>query len=191
MNLPQQSSLPMNTLDEPVYKTILRDIKTVGYKLYHVILPRGNAVSVLRDWDLWGPLLLCLLMAIMLSTSAKDDQRALVFALVFVVVWVGAGVVTINAQLLGGNLSLFQSVCVLGYCVFPLTIATFVIWVVQLFIHNLHILIKLPIVGGCLFWSTFASYGFLASSVPPSRKALAAYPVLLFYVFIAWMVVVQ
>ncbi|EFA77372.1 Yip1 domain-containing protein [Heterostelium album PN500] len=178
----QHQQMSMNTLDEPVYVTILRDIKTVGFKLYHVIIPRGNAIAVLRDWDLWGPLLLCLLMAIMLSTSAPDNQKALVFALVFVVVWVGAGLVTLNAQVLGGNLSLFQSVCVLGYCVFPLTIATFVIWIPTAFFSGLHIAIKLPIVLICLAWSIFASYGFLASSVPLSRKGLATYPVALFYI---------
>ncbi|EGG21721.1 Yip1 domain-containing protein [Cavenderia fasciculata] len=190
MDIQSQEGGFVSTLDEPVWQTIWRDIKTVGYKLYHVILPRGNAVAVLRDWDLWGPLLLCLCMAIMLSTSAQDNQRAITFALVFVVVWCGAGFVTINAQLLGGSLSLFQSVCVLGYCVFPLTISSFIIWIINR-IHSLHILIKVPIVGVCWAWSTWASYGFLANSVPPTRRLLAVYPVLLFYLVIAWLVVVQ
>ena len=32
--------------------------------------------------------------------------------------------VTLNAQLLGGKISFFQSVCVLGYCIFPLNVAS-------------------------------------------------------------------
>jgi hypothetical protein len=32
-------------------------------------------------------------------------------------------VVTVNAQLLRGKISFFQSVCTLGYCLLPLTIA--------------------------------------------------------------------
>jgi len=47
-----------------------------------------------------------------------------VFAGVFVIVWLGSGVVTINAQLLGGNISFLQSVCVLGYCIAPLALAS-------------------------------------------------------------------
>jgi hypothetical protein len=39
-----------------------------------------------------------------LSFGAKEDQTALVFAAVFVIVWCGAGVVTINAALLGGTM---------------------------------------------------------------------------------------
>lgn len=62
------------------------------------------------------------------------------FAQVFVIVWIGAMIVTLNSKLLGGNMwamsgdwsrsseltvcsfpfrSFFQSVCVLGYCLLP------------------------------------------------------------------------
>ena len=40
----------------------------------------------------------------MLSITAPAGQTALVFAAVFVIVWVGAAVVTLNAQLLGGTM---------------------------------------------------------------------------------------
>ncbi len=48
----------------------------------------------------------------------------------FVIIWTGAAVVTFNAQVLGGHISFFQSVCILGYCVFPLTLAALVLLVV-------------------------------------------------------------
>ena len=70
----------------------------------------------MRNWDLWGPLLLCLVLAIVLSRSAaskvtydatghaKDSQSAVVFASVFVIVWVGAAVISFNSRLLGARL---------------------------------------------------------------------------------------
>ena len=73
--------------------------------------------------DLWGPLLVCLLLSSTLSFTAPQSSASLVFAAVFVIVWCGAAMVTVNAQLLGGSISFFQSVCILGYCVFPLTIS--------------------------------------------------------------------
>ena len=76
--------------------------------------------------DLWGPLLVCLLLSSILSATAPGDSASLVFAAVFVIVWCGAAAVTINAQLLGGTISFFQSVCILGYCVFPLTISSII-----------------------------------------------------------------
>jgi hypothetical protein len=39
-----------------------------------------------------------------LSWSAPDDQTSLVFAAVFVIFWCGAGIVTLNGALLGGNM---------------------------------------------------------------------------------------
>eukprot|EP01047_Picozoa_sp_COSAG01_P116065 COSAG01_NODE_44732_length_416_cov_0.671924_1_plen_110_part_01 len=77
---------------------------------------KGN----IKKWDLWGPLVICMLLAILLSIWSPADQAATVFCAVFGIIWVGAAVVTLNAQLLEGRISFFQSVCVLGYCVFPL-----------------------------------------------------------------------
>lgn len=140
------------TLDEPVSATFvralsglrktplgttsprhaqMRDLRMVGTKLWHVLLPKGGSqdtLKALRDWDLcawpvalcgsalpahWsalplldtgGPLLLCLALSISISASASVDQTSLVFAAVFVLVWSGAAVVSLNAQLLGGSM---------------------------------------------------------------------------------------
>ncbi|CDF38626.1 unnamed protein product [Chondrus crispus] len=57
----------------------------------------------LRDWDLWGPFFICMSLAVMLSLKAHDDA-SVVFSVIFIIVWVGAAVITINGQLLGGKL---------------------------------------------------------------------------------------
>jgi len=185
--------IPQNTLDEPVTTTILRDVKKIGVKLWHVILPRGKAQAALRDWDLWGPLFLCLALAIVLS--AKTKEHALVFALVFVIVWCGSGVITLNAQLLGGKLSFFQSMCVLGYCIAPLTLAALVCLLINIaktgLSPKIYYFIIVLITIGAFIWSTIASLGFLSGMVPPSRKLLAVYPVVLFYFVIGWLVVMS
>ncbi len=112
-------------------------------------------------------------------------QASLVFASVFVLVWAGAAVVTLNAQLLGAKLSFFQSVCVLGYCVAPLSVAA----LLALLWRNTIFRAVLTVVG--YLWSTRASLVFISSIVPEARRGLALYPVLLFYVVIAWMVYVE
>lgn len=50
--------------------------------------------------DLWGPLILCILLATLLHSS--DNEGAPEFAQVFAIVWIGASVVTLNSKLLGG-----------------------------------------------------------------------------------------
>ena len=95
------------TLNEPVSVTIMRDLRRVGKKLATVLLPmqaEAETLRELRDWDLWGPLLLCLALSIITSWRAPAGQQSLVFASVFVLVWVGAAVVTLNGQLLGGKM---------------------------------------------------------------------------------------
>ena len=92
--------------------------------------------------------------------------------------------VTVNAQLLGGNLSFFQSVCVLGYCIFPLTISAFFTFAWSNFIF------KALVVAAGFFWATRASVLFMSQLVPDNRQALAAFPVFLFYAVLAWMILI-
>lgn len=180
------------TLDEPVIDTFLRDLKQVGDKLKVVLVPlsqQGESLKKLREWDLWGPLLVCLLLSMVLSITAPENSASLVFAAVFVIVWCGAAIVTLNAQLLGGTISFFQSVCILGYCVFPLTLSAIICLIVSYIYKNL--IIKLIIVGVGFMWSTRASSVFMVQVIKEERKVLAVFPVFFFYTFIGWMVLLQ
>ncbi|KAI7866051.1 Yip1 domain-containing protein [Spinellus fusiger] len=172
-----------DTLDEPVSVTILRDLKQVAGKLKQVLHPKGDR-NVLRDWDLWGPLILCLALAIILSAEAPAEQAVSIFTGVFTIVWIGAAVVTLNAKLLGGSVSFFQSVCVIGYCLFPLVLAS----VVSIFVRMVWLRIPMALVT--FTWSTYASVGFLSESQVhlSNRRALAVYPLCLFYFSISWLV---
>jgi hypothetical protein len=181
------------TLDEPVRETIMRDLRQVADKLKVVLLPLGvgsheSVLVKLREWDLWGPLLVCLLLSSTLSFSAPGDSASLVFAAVFVIVWAGAGAVTLNAQLLGGNISFFQSVCILGYCVFPLTLSAIACFITGFVYQSL--LTKLIIVSVGFVWSTRASVVFMVQVIKEERRSLAVFPVFFFYTFISWMILV-
>ena len=180
------------TLHEPVTETILRDLRQVAAKLKIVLMPVENQEGVLKklkDWDLWGPLLVCLSLSILLSLSAPSEQGALVFAAVFFVVWFGSAIVTLNAQLLGGTISFFQSLCILGYCVFPLDMAAFASWAISMAFKSF--ILKSILVAIGFVWSTRASVIFIGQVISPQRKWLALYPVFLFYTFLGWMVLIQ
>lgn len=126
-NTTQPGAPDFNTLDEPIKETIvrildnvitsfdsykhcvhfqLRDVKAVGSKFYHVLYPKEKS-SLLKEWDLWGPLVLCTFMATILQGSESTDKSydgGPEFAEVFVIVWIGAMIVTLNSKLLGGNM---------------------------------------------------------------------------------------
>ncbi|XP_075438051.1 protein YIPF6 [Ascaphus truei] len=179
-----------STLDEPVKETIMRDLKAVGKKFVHVMYPK-KSTALLKDWDLWGPLVLCVTLALMLqggSVDSKEDGGPQ-FAEVFVIVWFGAVVITLNSKLLGGTISFFQSLCVLGYCILPLTVAMLVCRLLLIASSNtVTFIIRLVVVATMFAWSTLASTAFLADSQPPNRRALAVYPIFLFYFVISWMI---
>lgn len=72
----QSKQKSTSTLDEPVFKTLGRDAKRIAMKMYYVLLPiRWNFLKfihkeadetqqtrILRDWDLWGPLIFVLVL---------------------------------------------------------------------------------------------------------------------------------
>ncbi|XP_046876030.1 protein YIPF6 [Hypomesus transpacificus] len=193
INVPVRSTSQddeFSTLDEPVKDTILRDLKAVGKKFVHVMYPKKSS-TLLRDWDLWGPLLLCVTLALMLQGGSVDNKEdgGPQFAEVFVIIWFGSIIITLNSKLLGGTISFFQSLCVLGYCIMPLTVAMVVCRIVLLGGTGTgSFIVRLIVVTASFGWSTFASTAFLADSQPPNRKALVVYPVFLFYFVIGWMI---
>ena len=206
---------PYSTLDEPVRETILRDFRSVAAKLRVVLLPldrnthfgysglssvdatddissvagenQKQVLNRLRDWDLWGPLLVCLALSVVLSFRAPSHQASAVFGAVFVAVCVGAAVVTVNAQLLGSNLSFFQSVCVLGYCVFPLLLAAILISALQYTFVGV-IWVDIIWITVAFVWACRASAVFIGQIVPKERRFLAVYPVFFFYTFLGWLI---
>jgi hypothetical protein len=64
----------------------------------------GEDGRALRDWDLWGPLVFCLLLSTLLCLKSREQQREVVFSGVFAMVWIGMAVVTVQIKLLGGNM---------------------------------------------------------------------------------------
>ncbi|KAF5359763.1 hypothetical protein D9756_003247 [Leucocoprinus leucothites] len=176
-----------DTLDEPVTTTIARDLLSIYTKLVQVLYPRkSSGREVLRDWDLWGPLLLCLCLGIMLSINAPADQSLGVFTSVIVICSIGALAVTIQAKLLGGRVSFFQGLCVLGYCIAPLDIAALISCFVRV------IWVRTPVALLAWAWSIWASVNFLdGTKIEQQRILLAVYPLLLFYFILAWMILIQ
>ncbi len=61
------------------------------------------------------------------AALASDEVLSwLLLQFVFGTCAAGAVVLTVNVVLLGGNIGFFQSMCLLGYCLFPMDIAAIV-----------------------------------------------------------------
>ncbi|KAL4917303.1 hypothetical protein BDW62DRAFT_87460 [Aspergillus aurantiobrunneus] len=142
------------------------------------VVLQGGMSEGLRDWDLWGPLIFCLLLSMFLS-MAKGDQSDLVFSGVFSLVWIGEAVVTLQIKLLGGNISFFQSVCIIGYTLFPLVIAALFSAL------GLPTIARIPVYLVLIAWSVAAGVSILGGSgVVRNRVGIAVYPLFVFYIAI-------
>ncbi|KAI8068669.1 Yip1 domain-containing protein [Gongronella butleri] len=172
------------TLAEPVSVTLMRDLTLVAQKMRQVLYPATTDARLLKNWDLWGPLLLCLTLAITLSWRAPPLQSVSIFTGVFVIIWLGSTIVTLNAKLLGGKVSFFQTVCVLGYSLFPMVITA----IATTFTRWIWVRIAASVIS--LIWCIYAAINFLSNDAMhlKKRRALTIYPLCLFYVAIAWLV---
>ncbi|KAL8488865.1 hypothetical protein ACS0TY_024969 [Phlomoides rotata] len=106
-----------------------------------------------------------------------------VFAVSFALLAAGAIILTLNVLLLGGHIIFFQSLSLLGYCLFPLDIGALICMLKD------NLIVKVVVVGVTLAWSSWSAYPFMSSAVNPRRKALALYPVLLMYVSVGFLII--
>ncbi|XP_003632920.2 protein YIP4a [Vitis vinifera] len=106
-----------------------------------------------------------------------------IFAVSFALLGIGAIVLTLNVLLLGGKIIFFQSLSLLGYCLFPLDIGALIC------LFKGHFIARMIAVFVTMFWSSWAAYPFISSAVTQKRKALALYPLLLMYVSVAFLII--
>ena len=141
-----------NSLNEPIMTSITRDLNRIYLKLKIVALPINNEQKnkELKQWDLWGPFIICLLLGMVLCFTTKKNS-GLIFSIIFIIMWVGAMIITMNSSLLGGKLTLMQCICLLGYCSFPSVVASLFNRVILKFLPSIG---KIIIVFISFVWST-------------------------------------
>lgn len=169
-----------DTLGESVIATIMRDVRSFGHLLMQTVGWKQQEVAERREWDLWGPLIFCLLISLVLCLKSIK-KKSQVFSIVFSVVWLGQATITSNIKLLGGSISYLHALSITGYSLFPLLVAGSLGHVVN------QRVIRIPIVAVLVAWAIWsARRGLGFAGVRPSRIALAAYPMALFYTCLGW-----
>jgi len=192
-----------NSLNEPILTSLTRDLNRIYSKLKVVALPVASEAKnkELKQWDLWGPFIICLLLGIILCFTSKKNS-GLVFSMIFIIMWIGAMIITMNSSLLGGKLTLMQCICLLGYCTFPSVVAAFFNRVILEFLPSIG---KLIIVFISFVWSTkgkyyfniifyfiniIASVPFISENINPKKRLLAVYPVMLYFLYLNYFILV-
>ena len=183
-------STPLNqkvdTLNESISSTIFRDLKLIYYKLKYVMNPFSSNVDRrkhIQQWDLWGPLLFITFLSCTLAMKSKDKSHTIIS--IFAIFWIGNLLVYINGNLLNSNIKFFQTICLLGYCLFPLNISSLI-----LSITNFYEIIRVTIVLITLVWSLFSVKQYFKSLTNDDQSMLVFYPAILLFLFISWFILV-
>lgn len=168
-----------DTLDEPVWQTLARDLTGIYNRLKLVVWPSDSVV----DWDLWGPLIFSLTYSVVLGVSSSHTNQ--VFSGSFALIWLFFIIIGLNIQLLGGSISFLSAISAVGYSMFPITVGEIVC---SLFSFKL---IRLIVMVFMCAWSVYAGVnGLKSSGVKPGRVVLAVYPVGLMYAVMGWLSVI-
>ena len=178
--------LSEETLNEPILTTIFRDLYLIYTKLKFVVNPyTSNEVKSyhIKQWDLWGPLLMVIFLACTLTFNSSDKSQTVI--LVFLIFWLGSFLVFLNAHLLGVKTSIFQIFCLLGYCLFPLDVSAFILSFTKLFD-----IFRFIIVAITCAWSLYSTSSFLQNLSMPEQRYLVLYPSILLYIYISWFIFV-
>ena len=176
-----------NTLNESLMTTINRDLSLIYTKIKYVVNPFMSDSQKkyknyhIRQWDLWGPLLLNLLLALTLSFDTKEKSQMV--TLIFVIFWMGGVILYLNAYFLGVKTSIFQMFCLLGYCLFPLNLSAIIVTLI-----NFNDVVRLILVCITLIWSIHSSSDYLTVITKKDQRYLVLYPCILFYLYISWFI---
>ena len=172
-------------LNETVWESLRRDLLEIKNKILLVLNPRSKDENTLRDWDLWGPMLFCLFLAVVLAITAAEGQTSIIFTGIFSIVSFGGILVTVNFILLGGTIGFFPSLCALGYCLVPLCFTALINAILP------FVIIKLIACAGGTYWSSICVMKFFSNQIAENRKLLGLYPCILMYVILAWIIFIH
>eukprot|EP00892_Ulva_mutabilis_P008909 jgi/Ulvmu1/6390/UM003_0018.1 len=176
-----------STVLESDWASLNRELAGIWCNIKLVCTPflkQDDVTAMLQHWDLWGPLIFNLMLACLLSLESADPERT--FSVVFIVVIAGALLLTVNVVLLGGSVSLLQSVSLLGYCVFPLDLAA-----IGCFLARRNRYAEIVMISLSVLWAMYASVPFLAGTVGEHRRWLAVYPIALMFAILGWLIFIS
>ncbi len=75
----------------------------VKYTILMIPGDREGAIEKLKNWDLWGPLFICLLFTLGIGIEANSTYQYDSFVNVFLTFWLGSFLAGVNCRLLGNK----------------------------------------------------------------------------------------
>jgi hypothetical protein len=151
-----------NSLDEPVWDTLKRDLSYTGskmlYSLYTPIRSIRQMDSSLEegpfvDWDLWGPF--CLFFSYCVLFSRRDDVFTFNFSIGIILLVASAVIIRLVSN--NHNVSLPQCICILGYSLISMTFIAYVLRFIS-YVTNVPLFLERLLMFGSYFWTVGTAF---------------------------------
>lgn len=89
--------------------------------------------------------------------SLSPNSSSGVFVALFIISFVGSFLVTMNGILLNAKLKYFQTICIMGYCMFPIVLAAAILCIFNKVGYS-HRLVNVIIACVAFVWSSFGKF---------------------------------
>lgn len=176
-----------DTLDESIQDTLKRDLTRIGHKLLHVVNPiyNSNDKNELKDWDLWGPLLFGILLCAVISfrdsirNNNAEQTISSTFSILFCFMFFGSVILSLNSIFLDVSIKIIQFACLLGYCLFPFLVGSFINLI---FIKAKLIVLDIIVVFLAIVWASWSGIRFIIGITPTDKKVVVIFPIILYFI---------
>ena len=88
-----------------IISILLQPLKMVKNKFLYIMNIRQpeDMQRELKNWDMWGPFAICIVLSLALYFNDKERSAHSIFSTVFFLSSIGAFIITLNARLLGSK----------------------------------------------------------------------------------------
>lgn len=145
-----------------------------------------NIAAIIQDYELWGPFLFtmifCFLASLINGLSSQENS----FIIFIGIIWSANCVIYVNSRLLLARISFMQMISVLGYSLFPLSLAA----LLCLFLRNiLHFVLIWLIIIFILLFASIVTRKLLNEVVSSSKLTLIWFPIFLYHLTLGFLMV--
>jgi hypothetical protein len=142
--------------------------------------------EIIQDYELWGPFLFTILFCSLVSLISSSSSQENSFIIFIGIIFSANMILYINSRLMLARVSFMQLMSVLGYGLFPFSIAALICLCLRHLIHFLLIWLMIILI---LIFSSIITKKLLTTVVQESKLSLLWYPILLYHSTLSFLII--
>jgi hypothetical protein len=142
--------------------------------------------EIIQDYELWGPFLFTILFCSLVSLIGSSSSQESSFIIFIGIIFSANLILYLNSRLLLARVSFMQLMSVLGYSLFPFSLAALICLFVRNLIHFIFIWLIIILI---LIFSSVITKKLLSQAVDESKLKLLWFPTLLYHTTLGFLII--